>query len=81
VYIGAARFDDRASINRTPYPESIHMAKKKAPTSSVLLFKREWIFDPGPDVLNLNRAGLSRVNQLKTDFTKQVNAVIKGSQG
>jgi len=57
------------------------MAKKNAPTSSVLLFKREWIFDPGPDLLNLNRAGVAKVNQLKADFTKQVNAVIKQSQG
>jgi hypothetical protein len=51
--------------------------KKKAPKALVLGFKREWIFDPGPEYLNLNRASLAKVNQLKNAFTKNVNAVIK----
>ena len=59
------------------------MAKKKAATklNRALVFRKEWIFDPGPDILRLNRAGLAKVNQLKTAFTKNVNEVIKQGQG
>ena len=58
------------------------MAKKKAaPKALVLGFKREWIFDPGPEFWNLNRASLAKVNQLKAAFTKSVNEVIKQGQG
>jgi hypothetical protein len=54
------------------------MAKKAAaPLNPALMFRKEWIFDPGPDVLGLDRAQLSKVNQLKVEFTKQINAVIK----
>ena len=53
------------------------MAKKaKKQLSKALKFRKEWIFDPGPDALGLSRVGLSKVNQLKTTFTKNVNAVI-----
>ena len=54
--------------------------KKKAPKALVLGFKREWIFDPGPEYLKLNRASLAKVNQLKNVFTKNVNAIIKQAQ-
>ena len=58
------------------------MAKKAAPKlDRALVFRKEWIFDPGPDVLGLNRASLAKVNQLKTAFTKNVNQLIKQSQG
>ena len=60
------------------------MAKKPARrqfASAALVFRKEWIFDPGPDVLGLNRAALAKVNQLKTAFTKNVNEVIKQGQG
>ena len=55
------------------------MAKKKkaTPKAPVLGFKKEWIFDPGPEFWKLNRASVTKVNQLKTAFTKNVNAVIK----
>jgi hypothetical protein len=56
------------------------MAKRAAPKAPVLMFKKEWIFDPGPEFLRLNRAAVSRVNQLKTTFTKNVNAIIKQGQ-
>jgi hypothetical protein len=57
--------------------------KKKAATrlNRALVFRKEWIFDPGPDILGLNRAAVSKVNQLKTRFTQNVNAVIKQGQG
>lgn len=58
--------------------------KKKAVTRQVapaLIFKKEWIFDPAPPWLRLNKAALSRINQLKTQFAKEVNEVIaKGQQ-
>ncbi len=58
------------------------MAKKRAPQlSKALVFRKEWIFDPGPDILGLNRASLAKVNQLKTAFTKNINEVIKQGQG
>jgi hypothetical protein len=58
------------------------MAKKKATRlNRALVFRKEWIFDPGPDILGLNRAALAKVNQLKTKFTQNVNAVIKQGQG
>ena len=55
------------------------MAKKKAATrlNRALVFRKEWIFDPGPDILGLNRAAVAKVNALKTKFTANVNAVIK----
>jgi hypothetical protein len=59
------------------------MAKKKAAPrlNRALVFRKEWIFDPGPDILGLNRVAVSKVNQLKTAFTRNVNAVIKKGQG
>ena len=58
------------------------MAKKGAPKplSPALVFRKEWIFDPGPDALGLNRAAVTKVNQLKTAFTKNVNSVIAKGQ-
>lgn len=58
------------------------MAKKKAaPTlSATLAFRKEWIFDPGPDVLGISKAAQIKLNQLKTDFTKNANEVIKQGQ-
>jgi hypothetical protein len=60
--------------------------KKKAITrpqvAPALVFRKEWIFDPAPPWLRLNRAALSRINQLKTQFAKDINEVIaKGQQG
>jgi hypothetical protein len=59
------------------------LEKKKAKPrlNRALVFRREWIFDPGPDILGLNRAGFAKVNQLKARFTQNVNAVIKQGQG
>jgi hypothetical protein len=57
------------------------MAKAKKQLSRALVFKKEWIFDPGPEALGLNRAAVTKVNQLKTAFAKNVNAIIaKGQQ-
>src|SRR5687767_3035210 len=55
-------------------------AKKRGPASTILRFKKEWIFDPGPEWLRINRAALTRINQLKEDFAKRVNEAIKTGQ-
>ena len=56
------------------------MAKKAAARPSILVFKKEWIFDPGPEWLNVNRLALSQIEKLKTQFAKEVNAVLKAGQ-
>lgn len=55
-------------------------AKGKGKLSSALIFRKEWIFDPGPPFLRLDRAALVKINQLKTDFTKRVNEVLRQGQ-
>ena len=56
-------------------------AKSSAPTSPTLKFRVEWIFDPGPEFLRINRAAQAQLNQLKNDFAKRANEVIsKGQQ-
>lgn len=56
------------------------MAKKAAARPSILVFKKEWIVDPGPEWLNVNRATLAQINKLKVQFVKEVNEAIKAGQ-
>jgi hypothetical protein len=56
------------------------MAAKKAVVASVLKFKKEWIFDPPPQFLNINEAALAKIEQLRNDFVKRVNAAIEAGQ-
>ena len=56
------------------------MAKKAAARPSILVFKKEWIFDPGPEWLQVNRAALAQIAKLKEQFAKDVNAAIKAGQ-
>ena len=56
------------------------MAKKAAARPSILVFKKEWIFDPGPEWLNVNRATLAQIDKLKAQFAKEVNTAIKAGQ-
>ena len=61
------------------------MVTKKTPTKrasagSILRFRKEWIFDPGPEWLKINRAAILRLNQLKDEFAKRANEVIKKGQ-
>ena len=55
------------------------MAAKKA-AAAILKFKKEWIFDPPPPFLNTDRAALIKINQLKAEFVKNVNAAIEAGQ-
>lgn len=52
----------------------------KTPISKALVFKKEWIFDPGPEWLQVSKADAAKINQLKTQFVKEVNGVIKAGQ-
>ena len=54
---------------------------KKATISGPLRFRIEWIFDPGPEIFQINRAAQAQLNKMKTDFAKKANEVIaKGQQ-
>ena len=49
------------------------MAKKKAARlNRALVFRKEWIFDPGPDILGLNRASLAKA--LRTTVIQEQQA-------
>lgn len=54
-------------------------ASKKAATN-VLGFKKEWIFDPGPEFFRINRAAVTRLNQMKDEFARRANEVIRQGQ-
>jgi hypothetical protein len=56
------------------------MAAKKKAAASILKFRKEWIFDPPPQFLNINEAALARIEQLRVDFVKRVNAAIEAGQ-
>ena len=57
--------------------------KKKAAKGKIadaFVFRKEWIFDPVPPWLLLNKAALTRINQLKAQFAKEINATIAKGQ-
>ena len=56
------------------------MAKKAAARPSILVFKKEWIFDPGPEWLQVNRTAAAQIEKLKTQFAKDINEAIKAGQ-
>jgi|GEM_PF-2183527 hypothetical protein len=56
------------------------MVTRKATVNPRFVFKKEWVFDPVPPWLKLDRATLTKIKQLKTDFTKQVNEALEAAQ-
>lgn len=53
--------------------------KKKAAKGKLadaFVFKKEWIFDPVPPWLLLSKVAQARINQLRTQFAKDINATI-----
>lgn len=48
--------------------------------SPVFQFRKEWIFDPVPPWLRLDRTTVTKINQLKDQFTKQINETLKQAQ-
>lgn len=53
-------------------------AASKAKVRAVL--KIEQIVDPGPEIWNINRAAVARINQLKKEFVAKVNAEVAKGQ-
>ena len=58
------------------------VAKKitKPTVNPVFQFRKEWIFDPVPPWLRLDRTAVTKINQLKEQFTKQINETLKQAQ-
>ena len=57
------------------------MVAKKIPTlQNRAKMKIEWVVDPGPDIFNINKAAVAKINQLKKDFVARVNAEIAKGQ-
>lgn len=57
------------------------MVSKKAPTSKKvapkLIFKKEWIFDPAPELKRqLSPAILKQLDQAKKEFGARVNEIL-----
>jgi hypothetical protein len=60
------------------------MATKKKVANAIaspFVFRKEWVFDEVPPWVLLNKAAISKIQQLKTQFVKEVNAaIVKGQQ-
>ena len=56
--------------------------KKKAARTiaSPFIFRKEWVFDEVPPWVLLNKAAMTKIQQLKTQFVKEVNATIARGQ-
>ena len=52
----------------------------KGKVAPAFIFRKEWVFDEVPPWVRLDRAALTRINQLKTQFVKEVNAAITKGQ-
>ena len=58
------------------------VAKKKISVTVArpFVFRKEWVFDEVPPWVRLDRAALTRIKQLKTQFIKEVNAELAKGQ-
>jgi hypothetical protein len=58
------------------------VAKKPAPKTlaKLFVFKKEWVFDEVPPWVRLDRATLTRINKLRDQFVKEVNAELAKAQ-
>lgn len=59
------------------------VAKKKITATKIaspFVFRKEWVFDEVPPWVGLDRAALTRINKLKEQFVKQVNAEFAKAQ-
>jgi hypothetical protein len=54
--------------------------KKSAKIASPFVFRKEYVFDEVPPWLRIDRAAWTRIQQLKTQFIKEVNAAIAKAQ-
>ena len=58
------------------------VAKKQVPSKAQgrNTMRIEWVFDPGPQWMNINKAALAKINQMKKDFVTNVNKEIAKGQ-
>ena len=59
------------------------VAKKKVTATQVarpFVFKKDWVFDEVPPWIRLDRAALTRINKLRDQFVKEVNAELARAQ-
>ena len=53
----------------------------KGKIASPFIFRKDWVFDEVPPWVLLNKAAITKIQQLKTTFVKEVNlAIAKGQQ-
>jgi len=52
----------------------------KAQVAATFIFRKEWVFDEVPPWLRIDRAAWTRIQQLKTQFIKEVNAELAKGQ-
>lgn len=63
--------------------EANMVAKKKITARTIarpFVFKKEWVFDEVPPWVRLDRATVSRINKLRDQFVKEVNAELAKGQ-
>jgi hypothetical protein len=46
-------------------------------SAAALRFNPRWFSDPPPDIFRVNQQVLRQINQLKVQFTKQFNEIVK----
>ena len=54
--------------------------KKSGKLQARFVFKKEWVFDEVPPWLRIDRAAWARIQRLKTEFVKEVNAELAKGQ-
>ena len=58
------------------------VTKKSAATKAKVrhILRIEQIVDPGPEIFNINRAAVQRINKLKKEFVANVNKEVAKGQ-
>lgn len=57
--------------------------KKKITTATIarpFVFKKDWVFDEVPPWVRIDKAAWTRIQQLKTQFIKEVNETLAKGQ-
>jgi hypothetical protein len=52
----------------------------KATLAKAFVFKKDWVYDEVPPWVNIDKAAWTRIQQLKTQFIKEVNAQLAKGQ-
>lgn len=55
--------------------------KAKGKIASPFIFRKDWVYDEVPPWVLLSKAAITKIQQLKATFVKEVNvAIVKGQQ-